>query len=68
MLGKIILDFLITILTGLELLLGCFIHFFLTRINLEQRMYQGQVSDLTSLKEDLSRLLKIAQQIEPYLR
>ena len=40
----------------------------LYRINLEQTMYRGQVAELASLKEDLSRLLKIAQQIEPYLR
>ena len=30
--------------------------------------FQGQIDDLGSLKEDLSRLLKIAQQLEPYLK
>ena len=40
----------------------------LYRIHEEQKLYQGQISELGSLKEDLSRLLKIAQQIEPYVR
>ena len=39
-----------------------------SRIQVEQKMYQGQLSELSSLKEDLSRILKIAQQLEPYVK
>ena len=41
---------------------------YFSRIQLEQKMYQGQLSELSSLKEDLSRILKIAQQLEPYVK